>query len=747
MAGILESRLIISAQDKTGVVIDALAAKIEALEKKIAAFDRASAGADKALGRSMTGASRGALDAVGKVEKLGRSVDAAARHASGIDRLSRAFEAMGRAATQASVAAKAVGNNIAPFAAGAAGFGIKAFKAGATTQDQVIAMKMAGIPAQDIAAYQAQSLDLSKKYPMVSAPDIMHLQKEVRSVLTHKEEVPHVIEPLVQAKAVLDAIDSSHQASEGLPLLVKGAENIGATNPERFNKLLDGYVRAIQVMGKTINPEQIYEFNKYSKLAGANLSDRFLMTTGLSLSQEMGGSSAGNAIGQGYKRMVGGLQNLHTAAKEFARLGLIDENNLDYTKTGEVKGIKAGVRHAVKGDSLFATDPDRWTYEVLQPALAKAGITSQEDQLALLPKLFNSTTADLIGKLIVQRVAFENKAKQYGDATGIEKGAQILAESASAQLLGVSESLKTFIGQAADPLMTTAAENLGRVSAGLHALTDDAKANPSHGSAEIGAGLVAGGAGALVAGNAALKWLGWRGVATGGAAVGEGVAAGEGAAALGGVAGGALPILATAGLGLGLVAGTIYALDNFGPKGNPRNAGRHGPGAPHGPGRWVRNGRSMNFVADPETSPDVPLLPPPPPPPDFIGSSWPIRAARPPDPPGTWPHEGQASHEAQRIEVNAAVSGEANVNSSVTVTGETTIKLDVQVSPSPDLISKITESTASAAQLRQIAAQTERARVPLRSDQVAVNASGPGSTGKSMPDQNSFSSPGRFGRN
>jgi hypothetical protein len=81
MVGTLESRLVISAQDKTGVVIDALAAKIEALEKKIAAFDRASAIADKTMGRGLTNAGGGALDAVAQVEKLGRSVDAVSRPA------------------------------------------------------------------------------------------------------------------------------------------------------------------------------------------------------------------------------------------------------------------------------------------------------------------------------------------------------------------------------------------------------------------------------------------------------------------------------------------------------------------------------------------------------------------------------------------------------------------------------------------------------------------------------------------
>jgi hypothetical protein len=146
----------------------------------------------------------------------------------------------------------------------------------------------------------------------------------------------------------------------------------------------------------------------------------------------------------------------------------------------------------------------------------------------------------------------------------------------------------------------------------------------------------------------------------------------------------------------------------------------------------------MNFVPDSDNGFNAPPTPLPLPPRDFIGAAW--SAARPPDPPGTWPQEGQPNQGARQIEVSAAVTGAANINSAVTVSGETTIKVEL----SPDLVAKVSETSA---QLRQIAAQTEQTKMPLRSENVAVNASGPGSTGKSMPDLNSHVPMGRFGRN
>ena len=79
----------------------------------------------------------------------------------------------------------------------------------------------------------------------------MELWKEMRSVMTDPSEVDHVIDPMVRAKSLLDAKDKTGNASHGLNLLVKGAESIGAAkDPERFTKLLDSYIKAMQVMGR-----------------------------------------------------------------------------------------------------------------------------------------------------------------------------------------------------------------------------------------------------------------------------------------------------------------------------------------------------------------------------------------------------------------------------------------------------------------------------------------------------------------
>ena len=387
----------------------------------------------------------------------------------------------------------------------------RAAHAGAEVQRERVKLEAAGVPAAERQHITDESLRLAVEAKNVTQASVMELWKEMRSVMTDPHEVDHIIGPMVKAKSILDANDSTGTASHGLGLLIKGAESIGAAkDPERFSHLLDGYVKAMQVMGKTITPEGIYEMQKYSKAAGARWSDRFILTTAQSLGQEMGGSTAGNSIQMAQKQIVGGMQNQHSKAKEFARIGLIDEKNLDYLKSGEVKGVKAGVKHAVKGDDLAATDLDKWVYTVLLPALQKAGVKKEGDQLAWIQKNFTSTAADVISKMVTQRESFEAHAHQYQAASGT-KGQALNRDDALTGLQSVSKSLETFAGVVTAPVMKDAAHGLdaiaGRIGSFSTSLEAFNKAHPDIAKYEGGAALGAGLAGAGAASAAVWKLM------------------------------------------------------------------------------------------------------------------------------------------------------------------------------------------------------------------------------------------------
>ena len=482
----IETRIRIEAEDKASIIIDALAGKVVNLDAKLYGINKAF---------NLTG-----HESATHLKQMADAFDLIGRKASLINKTADALKQIG------TVSKNAVGH-VASLAgiAGTGAFVSKSFKVGATLQDEQINMRKAGFSAAAVEDYSAQALAIHEQYKQVSSAEVLHMMKEGMSVLKHRDEIKHLIGPLVNVKAQLDSLDPSGSASEGLMKLVKGAENVGATqDPDRFIKLLDGYMKSMQVAGKTIDPTMIYEAMKYSKMSGNLLSDRFLMTTMLSLSQELSGSTAGNGIAMLGQYINRGWKQSLSGMKELVRAGLVNENDVTYSKTGEVLGVKAGRLNFLKEQSLFRTDPDKWLYQVLVPAMEKQGWTSQEDQLSYIARIFPRSDAGVVfSKLLAQKSAFENHAQQYGDATGLA-GYELMKNQASAQLKALGSSFDTFIATASGPLMEPAAKGLATLADALNALTMQSVTNPMMSTV----GMTAMGLGG---GYLATKTAGWLG--------------------------------------------------------------------------------------------------------------------------------------------------------------------------------------------------------------------------------------------
>lgn len=470
--------------------------------KKLArAYEQAQRAASDAA-RAFEREKRSAIDAKRGLDELGisggRIVEQQQRLAAAVDRANAAME---RQESRASRLRAKIGE-VAGVLGMVAGPGIlhgtrEAVKSGASVQSRVTQMRAAGIPESEIKTQLGTSADLAAKYTNVGRADILERYKELRSVLLHPEEAAELIEPTIRTNAALNALDTSGHMAEGLPFAIKGAEVLGlAQHPDRYLAYLDAFVKAQQVMGKTITPEQIFEFAKYSKASGAGLSDRFKMTTALSLSQEMGGNTTGVSVDQFVKQIVGGFQgNLHSAAKEFVALGLASADDFEKSKTGTIKGLKPG-RH-VHGYQLAQSDPDDWVYKYLIPALNAHGFTTQEAQIGQVRRMFPSArAADVVSKLITQRASFENHALLYAQAKGL--GAIGLNQSDPfVALNSLTTSLESFAGTVTSPIMEKASAVLSGMASTIGswgaAFEKFSKANPLT-SQIIGGTAIAGGA-------------------------------------------------------------------------------------------------------------------------------------------------------------------------------------------------------------------------------------------------------------
>ena len=97
-----------------------------------------------------------------------------------------------------------------------------------------------------------------------------------------------------------------------------------------------------------------------------------------------GTGGPGNALMSAFAKVVQG-QMPNKAAHEFANMGLA-------TSLKDLKG-SASTQVDILGSKLFQSNPYEWVQQVLMPALAAKGITSQDEITAEISKLFPVRTA------------------------------------------------------------------------------------------------------------------------------------------------------------------------------------------------------------------------------------------------------------------------------------------------------------------------------------------------------------------
>jgi hypothetical protein len=370
----------------------------------------------------------------------------------------------------------------------------KALEAGAERQHIEVKAVNAGIPATEIARIRQASIEAKRGAPNMNVSEIEELFVEARSAVKHPEETFHILNDLARAGSVLKGMGLDNS---GVALLVKAAESGGRMNsPEQFKVFMDDAVKAMQVFGKTIDPEQIYEAIKYSKSAAGTLSDHFIGKTLPSLVQEMRGSSAGDAIYMLTKTLRGGLEHRGTASELLNSVGLTpDQSKIHHNKAGKVTGYGG----SVKESSLLATNPDEWVWKIYKPALEKAGYDTLEKQIEFTNRTMPGTAANLVRVLLQQEESIRQHQANLEAAADAQTAAANQAKEATAAFGALGKSLDDLRAAATSPAMEKLAGGLNKISGFINWLSERAAEHPTIAvSAGAGAGAAAlGGAGWL----------------------------------------------------------------------------------------------------------------------------------------------------------------------------------------------------------------------------------------------------------
>jgi len=385
--------------------------------------------------------------------------------------------------------------------------------AGAEIESAKTHMRVAGIPQAEIDAAVSQVTQLQQTIHGVSIASGLDRYKELRSILQDTHEVPEMMPVAMKAQAVLNAQDAAKGGSAGpeMAFYLKAAEVLGrATRPEALTQFMDAALRARQVMGDTITGEDIFTSARQYKALGASFSDRFLNTTGLSITQEMPGGSGANAMFMMAKFLngdVGHNQDRLKAWLRFSKLSgtpYVTDDDIEYNKNGQIHGLKAG--HTIKYGREAAKDPDKFIWDHLAPDLDKIGVKDPAARVGWYSQLFEKSAANAASKLDVQGGAFRNHATLYDTAGGIGAGETFEKGDPFAGLNNLKTAIQNLVGTASSPLMAQAAQGMSLLTASISGMAKLAGDNP-----KLASDIAVGAAGAGLAGAGTMAY--W--VATG----------------------------------------------------------------------------------------------------------------------------------------------------------------------------------------------------------------------------------------
>lgn len=502
---VMSARLEIEALDKTGKAFTDIGKKMIALQRLQKQITQVSnfQGMEQRLGSAVTGFDKMAnsLERFSEVQK--RVNDSGfAKIATDAERAGaateRAAQRVGTALDKQKQRAEALSQTLKDLGhAAAVGAGVAthfAYEKGAELQHNVVSLRNAGVPENDINRAREIATATAKTVPAIPVAEGLQIYQEARGSLQHPDEAFELLPMLSQAKSVLEAMGMQDARMGDL---VKAGELQGLTkNKDQFQKFLNDQVRVMAVLKGTVTTNDIFEAAKYSKLAGLGYNDEFRNLILPSLIQEMGGASAGTGLSTLQKTLRGGLQNKHLPVQILKRLGLLeDPNAIVRTKTGEIKGY-AG---KLSGDELLGQNPFQWFNQVFKPAAEAKGYKTQDDQFRLINMLLGQKAGDVAAKFLSQSEIFEQHQRNYEAAPDVATMVENNRRDPLAAMTEMAGAFTNFASVLTNPAMDRAAKIMDSIAQSINGWAESVaafqKAHP-----ELAKGLAGG---ALVGGTAA----------------------------------------------------------------------------------------------------------------------------------------------------------------------------------------------------------------------------------------------------
>ena len=452
---ILEALAVIKGKDETGGAFDAVA-------QKIGRIARAANSLNRDVQKQMNVAAT-AERQIGRLERTSRAIGTGAKMAAG-----------GLAAYEASRAATAIAERTARVAVDRA--------------HEETRMRAAGMTEHELAEANDLAADISKKYPALSQTSMLHMARNVRSIVGTYEEATKVLDPLAQLKVVAMGAhpEKAEELEEDFDKLAKGMEIKGVTQHEaQFKHYMDGMAKAINVFGDTLRPTDYYEMFQYGRAATNALSDDFMLATAPTIAQEFKGGGAGKAMSGFHSQFVGGIMK-HYAVKQLADLGMIDMSKVEFNKVGDVKRVKPNF---MKVGAEFLRhgheDPYHWTQAAVEYLHGK-GKTDEQIQQLFTSISSREQVAQLLNTFFLQKARVEKDWGLIGGAKGLDAAQLFLHNDPKVAQKAIGAQIDNYLGNTAAPFMPAATGGMNWLASGFSYMSERAKKDPKRSAAELG---------------------------------------------------------------------------------------------------------------------------------------------------------------------------------------------------------------------------------------------------------------------
>lgn len=288
------------------------------------------------------------------------------------------------------------------------------------------------------------------------------------------------------------------------------------TSPEKFSEELDMMSKVYFGSKGKVSPSDYFAASQTGKMAYKMYSPEFLYGPYASYVQEKTGTTAGTAGMTAFMSLEGGHMDKKAKAFLHDLGGGIYEESISKARLKAIRkaqneaGIKKGDADFVNTDiatggltdkyaALFASNPDKFTNDVLVPAIQKKYGLDANIPL-ILAKNFNRNTGDFLAEWYVNKSKNEKDAKIFQASTGFSGAFEVYKKSPQGAELAADSAWRNFLALFGSVYLPQITKGLTGLAVILSKVSDWSQKNPSifktlvYGLVGLGvAGVVAGG--------------------------------------------------------------------------------------------------------------------------------------------------------------------------------------------------------------------------------------------------------------